>query len=111
MEINMENTEHAKPRISLLTTGQIKQVHAYALKILSRTGVRVDSDRIRETLAKKIGKSSIRDKTVHFPAETVEWALRTAPGKIDLYDRRGQPAFQLGDGSLHFGIGVTALFY
>lgn len=107
----MENTQHAKPRISLLTAGQIEQVHAYALKILSRTGVRVDSDRIRETLAKKIGKSSIRDKTIHFPVETVEWALRSAPGKIDLYDRRGQPAFQLGDGSLHFGIGVTALFY
>jgi trimethylamine---corrinoid protein Co-methyltransferase len=107
----MENNKRIKPRLSLLSSGDIERVHAYALQILSRTGVRVDSDRIREYLAKKIGKSSVQDKTIHFPADVVEWALRSAPGKIDLFDRRGQPAFQLGDGSLHFGIGVTTLFY
>jgi trimethylamine--corrinoid protein Co-methyltransferase len=45
------------------------------------------------------------------PAELVEAALRSAPATIDIYDRHGQPAFQLGDGSLRFGIGVTALQY
>ena len=106
----MENN-NIKPRISLLSSGDIEQVHAYALRILSRTGVRVDSDQIREYVAKKIGRASIQDKTVHFPAEVVEWALHSAPGRIDVFDRRGQPAFQLGDGNLHFGIGVTTLFY
>jgi len=107
----MDGNVHARPRISLLTPGQIEQVHAYALQILSRTGVRVDSDRVRQRLAGKIGQAAVQDRIVRFPAEVVEWALQSAPGKIDLYDRRGQPAFQLGDGRLHFGIGVTALFY
>jgi trimethylamine---corrinoid protein Co-methyltransferase len=111
MESIMDNTARAAPRIRLLTPAQVGQVHAFALKILARTGVRVDSDRIRTTLANKIGKSYIHDNIVHLPAEVVEWALTSAPRTIDLFDRRGQPAFQLGDGSLHFGIGVTALFY
>jgi len=107
----MVNNAHVKPRINLLSPVQIEQVHAYALQILSRTGVRVDSDRIRQMIIKKVGKTIVQDKIVRFPAEEVERALKSAPGRIDLYDRQGQPAFQLGDGSLHFGIGVTTLFY
>ena len=41
----------------------------------------------------------------------VESAIRSAPSIIQMYDRRGNPAFCLGDDRLRFGIGVTALYY
>jgi trimethylamine---corrinoid protein Co-methyltransferase len=111
MEAIMEKTNRVKPHLTLLTSGQKEQIHHYALQILSKTGVRVDSDSVRELLIKRLGAGALKEKFVQFPAEVVEWALATAPARIELFNRRGHPAFQLGDDALHFGIGVTTLFY
>jgi len=50
---------------------------------------------------------------VRIPKELVEWAIKVAPTQIQIYDRRGNPQFQIGlEGDrTRFGIGVTALFY
>ena len=51
---------------------------------------------------------------VFIPAEAVDRALQTAPSTVDLYDRRGEPAFRLGGApteTTRFGIGVTNLYY
>ena len=102
---------NARPRLTLLTEEQKQQAHHYALRILAETGVRVDSPAILARLKPKVGLNGIDGSRVRLPAELVQAALRCAPASIDIYDRRGQPAFQLGDGSLRFGIGVTALHY
>ena len=107
----MKTAHRVKPRLTLLNSGQMEQIHHYALQILSRTGVRVDSEPVRQLLKKRLGASALVEKIVRFPVEAVDWALAAAPAKIDLFDRRGGRAFQLGDGALHFGIGVTTLFY
>lgn len=107
----MEKTNRVKPHLTLLTSGQIEQIHHYAGQILSRTGVRVDSELVRKLLIKKLGAGAFKEKIVQFPAEVVDWALAASPARIELFDRRGHPAFQLGDAALHFGIGVTTLFY
>lgn len=107
----MKSTYHVKPRLTLLNSGQMEQIHHYALQILSRTGVRVDSEPVRELLKKRLGAGAVKEKTVRLPDEAVEWALAAAPSRIEIFDRRGGRAFQLGDGALHFGIGVTTLFY
>jgi trimethylamine--corrinoid protein Co-methyltransferase len=106
-----DTTSRVKPRLSLLTNDQKDQIHAYALEILARTGVRVDSEPVRGLLEKRLGASAVKEKTVRLPGEAVEWALKAAPSRIEIFDRRGGRAFQVGDGSLHFGIGVTTLFY
>jgi trimethylamine--corrinoid protein Co-methyltransferase len=42
----------------------------------------------------------------------VRWALDVAPSSVDIHDRRGDPAFRIGEGAeTRFGIGVTALNY
>jgi len=49
---------------------------------------------------------------LYLPATLVEWALRSAPSAVEVYDRRGNLAFGVGDGSpTRFGIGVTSLYY
>jgi trimethylamine--corrinoid protein Co-methyltransferase len=102
---------NARPRLTLLTEEQKQQTHHYALRILSETGVRIDSPAVLARLRPIVGSKGIHGSRVRLPAELVEAALHSAPAAIDIYDRRGQPAFQLGDGSLRFGIGVTALQY
>jgi len=107
----METTNRVKPHLSLLTSGQREQIHQYALEILTRTGVRVDSEPVQQLLLKRLGAGAVKEKIVRFPAEVVDWALAAAPARIELFDRRGARAFELGDGTLHYGIGVTTLFY
>ena len=102
-----------KPAIKVLTREQIDKIHNYSLEILSTTGIRVDSLRARKLFAKALGISDT-DRVVRIPAELVERALKAAPSTVDIYDRRGNMRFQLGNSQraqTRFGIGVTNLYY
>jgi trimethylamine--corrinoid protein Co-methyltransferase len=97
----------------MLTEEQKQDIHQYTMKLLATTGVRVDSPSALEILRKTVGESMVDGRTVRFPAELVEWAIKTAPSQIQIYNRRGDPQFTVGgkDDRLRFGIGVTALYY
>ena len=101
------------PHLRMLTEEQINNIHQYTLKILATTGVRVDSPSALAMLKNRLGDSMVQDRTVHIPAELVEWAIHVAPRQIQMYDRRGNPQFKIGaeDDRTRFGIGVTALYY
>src|SRR5210317_1019508 len=102
-----------KPAIKVLTRNQIEKIHSYSLEILSKTGIRIDSLRACELFAQALGVSDT-DRVVRIPAELVARALKTAPSTVDIYDRRGNMQFQLGDAQeaqTRFGIGVTNLYY
>ncbi len=101
---------NVRPQLRLLNEEQIRQVHGYALRILSETGVRVDSPSVAERLG-ETGQARVQGRSVRFSPELVKSALRSAPSTIRMYDRRGNPAFCPGDDRLRFGIGVTALYY
>jgi len=101
---------NVRPQLKLLTEDQIQQVHQYVLRILSETGVRVDSLSVIEML-EKTGQVRVQGRSVKFSPELVEQAIQFAPPVIQMYDRRGNPAFRLGDDHLRFGVGVTALYY
>jgi trimethylamine:corrinoid methyltransferase-like protein len=73
--------------------------------------VRVDSPQIIERFRQKAGEKSIDGNRVRIPPEIVEWALKTAPSVIDIFDRTGKRIFSLGNDRIRFGIGVPTLFY
>lgn len=100
------------PRITVLTPGDVAEVHARSLEILATVGVRVDSPRARALLSSAAGGSA-EDARVRIPAGLVEWALKAAPTEIRIFGRAGGPAFKLGPGGggTRFGIGVTNLYY
>jgi trimethylamine--corrinoid protein Co-methyltransferase len=104
----MEN--NVRPHLELLSGEQILQVHHYALRILSETGMRIDSPSMVSLLERRLGLTAV-DRTIRFPAAVVEEAIQSAPRTIEIFDRSGQPAFTLGADRLRFGVGVTALFY
>ena len=100
------------PRLTVLSTEQIGEVHDRSLEILAATGVRVDAPAARALLA-KAGMPSGSDDRVRVPPEIVAWALRAAPPAVTVHRRTGETAFTLGRGSegTRFGIGVTNLYY
>jgi trimethylamine--corrinoid protein Co-methyltransferase len=102
-----------QPKIKVMSQEQIKKVHHDALSILGKTGVMVDDQRARHLLEKALGKSH-EDHRLRIPQEVVQWAINAAPPEIKIYDRLGNPCFELnGNGTRDtvFGIGVTNLHY
>ena len=101
---------NVRPRLTLMNEEQIKEAHGNVLKVLSETGVRVDSPSILQLLEMKLGLKA-DGRLIKFPPEVVEEAIKSAPKTIDVYNRRGELKLKLGEDRLRFGVGVTALFY
>lgn len=99
-----------KPQLQLLNEEVIQEIHSYALRILSETGIRIDSPSIVENLEKK-GLIKRQGRNVKISTESVAAAIESAPSSIQMYDRLGTPVFELGADRLRFGVGVTALYY
>jgi len=104
---------NVQPHLTMLTEEQKQEIHQYTLQVLATTGVRVDSPTALEMLGKKVGNSNVDGRIVRITKELVEWALDVAPKRIQIFDRRGNPQFQIGgmEDRIRFGIGVTALYY
>jgi len=60
-------------RIGVLTPEQIEYIHSSTLKLLSITGIRVDSKRARKLFSEAIGKTA-EDDRIRIPADLVERA-------------------------------------
>lgn len=102
-----------QPRLHLLADDDIQRVHEYSLKLLSTVGLRVDSQRARDSFI-KAGCKLVEPDRIYVEPELVQWSLDAAPSTIDIYDRLGEPAFTLGDAensTPRFGVGVTNLWY
>jgi trimethylamine--corrinoid protein Co-methyltransferase len=99
------------PRLTLLNSEQKDEIHHYALRIVEKTGVRVDSKPVKDFLIQKLGAAAAQEDIVRIPADVVVWALKQAPQAIDVYNRGGELAFRLGADRHRFGLGVTSLFY
>ena len=113
-EARMEQT--AKPALRLLSEEQIRFIHNRSLSILSRAGVRVESPGALDILLAADGVrvapgSPDGGTRVVFDGSVVEWALQAAPPTVQVYDRRGEEAFRVGEDRTRFGVGVTNLYY
>jgi trimethylamine--corrinoid protein Co-methyltransferase len=98
---------HITPYYRGLTDEQCRLIHCASLEILERTGVQVYYQPAIELL-KKAG-CYVEENRVRIPAHRVEWALRTAPSRIMMYDRSGKPVMPLGDRISTFGTGSDCL--
>lgn len=106
----MTNVNRIRPKITVLSQQQLDHIHNQSLQILSTVGSDVDSEKARNLLVDAGAQAD--GSRVCIPGDLVQWALDTAPSAVDIYDRRGNQAFRLGDdGETRFGIGATTLHY
>jgi len=90
-----------------MTDDQCRLIHRASLDILERTGVFLYYQPAIDLL-KKAG-CLVNGNHVRIPSHLVEWALRTAPSCIMIYDRFGNPVMPLGDRISTFGTGSDCL--
>jgi trimethylamine--corrinoid protein Co-methyltransferase len=96
-------TAFTGPHYRGMSDDQCRILHCASLDVLERTGVFVNYQPALDLL-KKAG-CLVQDNHVRFPSHLVEWALRTAPSRIMLYNRNGEPVMPLGDRISTYGTG------
>jgi len=100
-------TTFAGPQYRGISDDQCRIMHRASLDVLERTGVHVNYQPALDLL-KKAG-CQVQENHVRFPSHLVEWALRTAPSRITLYNRHGEPVMPMGDRISTYGTGSDCL--
>jgi trimethylamine---corrinoid protein Co-methyltransferase len=108
MEVNVGgDLGPVRPRLQLFTAEQVERVISDALAALERVGFFVENE---EALTLLAGARLKRDGQRVFVGEAaVQRALATAPSRVTVFDRDGQPALDLGGDAVHFDPGSAAL--
>ena len=97
------------PRVSWFDEETRKRIVAEAIDILEKVGVFVENDEAIELLAGAGASVDEEHGRVSIPGSLVEKALETAPSRVLLYNRDGEPVMDLGDDRVHFNPGSAAL--
>jgi trimethylamine--corrinoid protein Co-methyltransferase len=99
---------YQSPQFALLSESQIQDLHLAALEILRRTGIRFYHQGALDML-RDAGAFVSDGNLVKFPAAVVEEAIASAPGRIIMCDRDGEPAVFLEGTKVYFGTGSDCL--
>ena len=90
--------------LSFLSEQAKHDIYEAVLEILGSVGMLVHHE-AGEALLLQAGCTQTADGRVLVPRELVEQARGTAPTVIDVYDRAGEPAMELGGYNSYFGTG------
>ncbi len=96
-----------RPGVGLLSAAEAERIVEDACRVLERIGVLVENGEGARLLA--AAGAPVRDGRHLVPERLVREALATAPSRIDLYDREGEPALTLADDQVHFDPGSAAI--
>lgn len=95
----------------VLSASEIAMIHEATLDILAACGVKVLNRRMLAFLEERGLSVDDELQTVRFSRTCVEEALRHVPEKFEVFDREGNPAFVLGDGTPRIASGHNAVFW
>jgi trimethylamine--corrinoid protein Co-methyltransferase len=100
---------HFEPRLKVIETDQIRQIHMASLEVLERIGVKMTHPRAVEILAGAGAK--VDGDRVRIPSWMVEDAIRTAPSRVVLGRRNGERAVSIEAGKTWFGPSLDCIDY
>jgi trimethylamine--corrinoid protein Co-methyltransferase len=90
------------------STEQLQEIHNGALEILEDVGCELHHEEAVKIL--KDAGAYVEGKRVYLSPGTVEKALKTAPSRILIYDREGEPAMDISGRNAYFGTGSDCIY-
>jgi trimethylamine---corrinoid protein Co-methyltransferase len=96
------------PQFTVFSESSLQGLHLAALEVLRHTGIRFYHQEALEML-KEAGAFISDGNLVKFPARLVEEAIASAPSRIIMCDRDGEPAVFLEGTETYFGTGSDCL--
>ncbi|MHB0980674.1 MAG: trimethylamine methyltransferase family protein [Thermoleophilia bacterium] len=91
-------------RLSFLTDGDKRDIYVSALDVLANVGMKVYHEEAK-TMLLGAGCSLTPEDRVLMPRHLVEQARLSVPAVVDVYDRNGDLAMELGGYNSYFGTG------
>ena len=91
-----------------LNQDQIEVLHNASLEIMERTGMRF-FDWEALDLFKKAGADISDENLVRIPSHLVEWARRSVPENVNIFDRNQQLLMMLGGDRTYYGVGSDCM--
>jgi len=95
--------------MAFLSEDDKRRIHKASLEILEQTGMEILHDEALDLL-KGAGCSPGERNIVRIPKVLVERAIKTAPQKIEIFDREGRLSMDLGGYRTYFGTGSDLLY-
>jgi len=96
------------PRFARLSDDACARIHEASLRILERTGARLESPEAVALLGGAGARVDGYDR-VRIPRELVAWALSVVPREVTLWDQRGGQPLRLAGNASYFGPGSDCL--
>jgi trimethylamine--corrinoid protein Co-methyltransferase len=97
--------------MTVLSESEIRQIHEASLDILANVGVKVLSRHMCELLADRGLQVDQDAQIVRFPNAVLEAVLAACPDQFEVFNRDGDPAFVLGEGTPKIAAGHNAVFW
>lgn len=101
--------QQLSPRLTWFSSGQLEEIHSATIDVLERVGVRVDHDQALKLL--KEAGCLVKGRVARIPGWLIDEAIRTAPSKINIYNREGLPAMSLESNRTYYGTGSDLPFH
>ena len=100
----MNSSPISSPRLTLLSPDDKDRLHQAVLHILEKIGMEVLHPRARELMLAAGGRENSAGR-ITVTAAMLTSALESAPGSVQIYDREGEPAMDLGGWRSYYGTG------
>ena len=91
-----------------LDQDQIEILHNASLEIMERTGMRF-FDQEALDLFKKAGAGISDENLVRIPSHLVDWARKSVPENVNIYDRNRQLCMMLGGDRTYYSVGSDCM--
>lgn len=101
----------ARPRIEVLDSEEVMEIHARSLNILSRVGVKVDHGEALKMLHGIGADVDFSKGIARIPEHIVREALKRSPNCVRLYHRDGKQYIELYGWNTYFVVGSAAYYY
>ncbi len=98
-------------RLQVLSDRDIQQIHDATLSLLQTCGIKILNPRILSLLKARGLTTCDADRVVFLSRGCVEDALARVPRTFEVFNRDGEPAFVLGDGTPRIAAGHNAVFW
>lgn len=96
-----------RPTVSMFSSDDVETLVGEAISVLSQTGVLVENDDAQHLLRE--GGAMEAGGRFRIPEAMARRALATVPPRIELFDREGASAMDLGGDRVHFDPGSAAI--
>ncbi len=97
--------------LTVLSDGEIEQIHEASLDILENCGVKIGSPKMLSFLADQGLAVDSDTQVARFTRDSIEDALAQIPPSFDVFDREGEYVFTLGSGIPRIAAGHNAVFW